>query len=159
MPCLCRVCVCLLTVVVPGFHCFCELCASFPLPPLAPCDLHLLLLSGVSSVPEEPWSHLSGFRLEGDLYPGQESPAVLGLRKFVASSLPFFVDSEKKLAPDSTSLEGLFAAGDSDCLPGGPALQVSFSFQGAHCRVPVCPTLCRTPRNSCLWGMSSSLIF
>lgn len=31
----------------------------------------------------------------------------------------FFVDSEKKLAPDSTSLEGPFAAGDSDCFPGG----------------------------------------
>lgn len=46
---------------------------------------------------------------------------VLGQGKFAPSSLLFFVDSQKKLAPDPTSLEGLFAAGDSDGLPAGSA--------------------------------------
>lgn len=84
---------------------------------------------------------MSGFRLEGELFPEQEPQAVLGQRNFVSSSLSFFPDSPKKLAPDSTSLEGLLAAGDLEaCLPAGSALLRSFSFQGVHFREPICPT-------------------
>lgn len=53
VPCLCCVCVCLLTVVVHRFPCFCELCTSSPMLPSTTRDRHLLLLSGVCSVPVE----------------------------------------------------------------------------------------------------------
>lgn len=136
--CLC-VSVCLLTVVlwllICGSHCSRELCVcSLSWEGLGHAAIHALC-PPVASIPScslesalalRSPSPISGFRFEETWYPGQESPAALGLRSVYHLCCPSSW-TQRKLAPDSTSFEGLSAVGDAeDCLPEG--LLGSFLF-------------------------------